>query len=591
MKKTRIAALFLALALCLGLLPVAAMAEEEAAGYRVIFYEDLSGGQDYANLTVNAEGRLDNFPAPPTRTGYTFAGWVETQDGPIITEDHVFTGDAELFAVWESQAPSGGYVLKLDPNGGTCSVERVKLDASGTAPTLKEELPVPTREGYTFAGWFVGGTEVKTGSAFGGTETAVAKWTKEGAQDPVRVDFIPNGGVIESIRGIPAGDILAGSELATKNHIFVDRNSGIGMMETDGSGHLDSLPVIKREDCAFEGWYVVGSGALNNAYAGKEVDIPSGAKRADLTTVFQADALLAAKWTKKAANPDGPFTVKFDLNCKNPKQDEIPKEQTIVKGSAVSMPDGGKLTPPATNLEFYAWCLLSDNGRLYPWTASTAVMEDMTLYAGWVKKGTVVKTGEALPDASKPAETTKPAETAKPAAPAFTDVPATSPFAPAIAWAVEQKITNGKTPTAFGPGDPCTRAQIVTFLWRAAGSPEPKTMEAEYADAVNTSAYYYKAIQWAAEMGMEESGTFKPGDPCTRGQAMYFIWRANDPGTSAGSVPSFTDLPKDSLYYDAVLWAVGQGVTKGTGDGTTFSPDSPCTRGQIVTFLYRAYVK
>ena len=116
-------------------------------------------------------------------------------------------------------------------------------------------------------------------------------------------------------------------------------------------------------------------------------------------------------------------------------------------------------------------------------------------------------------------------------------------------------------------------------------------MEAEYADVVNASAYYYKAIQWAAEMGMEESGTFAPDKTCTRGQAMYFIWKANDSGTSAGSVPSFKDLPKDSLYYDAVLWAVGQGVTKGTGDGTTFSPDNPCTRGQIVTFLNRAYVK
>ena len=103
----------------------------------------------------------------------------------------------------------------------------------------------------------------------------------------------------------------------------------------------------------------------------------------------------------------------------------------------------------------------------------------------------------------------------------------------------------------------------------------------------DAAAYYYKAIQWAAEMEMEESGTFKPNDPCTRGQAMYFIWRAGG-SAGAGAAPAFTDLPEDSLYYDAVLWAVGQDITKGTGDGTTFSPDAPCTRGQIVTFLYRA---
>ncbi len=628
--------LLLALVLCLGLLPMAAMASEtskgdlehvevitdttgvnagggglehvevitdvtgsrtdgepgnQAARYRVVFYVDLSGGQGYANLAVNAQGKLDSFPTPPTRDGYVFVKWVETQGGPAITKDHVFTGDTKLFGEWEAQAPSGEYVLKLDPNGGTCSKEGVKLSMDGhTAPTLEEALPTPTREGYTFEGWFVGDREVKAGFASGGNETAVAKWSKAGAQDPARVDFIPNGGTITSIRGIPAKDIVAGSEQATKNNIFVDRNSGIGMMMTGADGRLDDFPEIEREGYVLDGWYLVGKSAQSNAYAGKEVDIPSSAKKADLSTVFTSDALLAAKWTEKSSSKDGPFTVKFDLNYKDPKQDEIPKEKTVTKGDVCGLPDGSKLTPPASNYEFYAWCVEGKDGKLYPWKETNPVTADMTLYAGWVKKGTVVKNGQAID--AKPVETQKPAETAKPetpAAPAFTDVAATSPFAPAISWAVEKGITNGKTATTFGPGDPCTRAQIVTFLWRAAGSPEPKTLEGEYADVTNKDAYFYKAVQWAAEMGMEESGTFKPSDPCTRGQAMYFIWKARAGASSAGSAPHFTDLNKDSLYYDAVLWAVGQGVTNGTGDGTTFSPDNPCTRGQIVTFLYRAY--
>ncbi len=343
--------------------------------------------------------------------------------------------------------------------------------------------------------------------------------------------------------------------------------------------------------------------AVKPVYPGHTFDgwfTQDGKPISDVT--FTEKTSVVAKWTKEGSgseeNKDGPFTVKFDLNCKNPKEDEIPKEKTVVKGDIVGLPDGSKLTAPASNYEFYAWCIEGKDGKLYPWKESNPVTEDMTLYAGWVKKGTVVKDGQAIEskpaETQKPAEPEKPAETQKPAgtpASKFADVAASSPFAPAISWAVEKGITNGKTATTFGPGDPCTRAQIVTFLWRAAGSPEPKTLEAEYADVTNTSAYYYKALQWAAEMGMEESGTFAPDKTCTRGQAMYFIWKANDSGTSAGSVPSFTDLPKESAYYDAVLWAVGQGVTNGTGDGTTFSPDNPCTRGQIVTFLYRAYEK
>lgn len=185
----------------------------------------------------------------------------------------------------------------------------------------------------------------------------------------------------------------------------------------------------------------------------------------------------------------------------------------------------------------------------------------------------------------------------KPAANPFADVEKDSPFYQAILWAVEQRITSGKTETAFAPSDPCTRAQVVTFLWRAAGSPEPRSMEPEYADTADTGTYYYKAVQWAAEMDMEFSGTFAPDKPCSRGSAVYFIWKANgSPKAEAGA--SFADLPETSKdggqYYwhdflDAVDWAVEQGITAGTGDGSTFSSNTPCTRGQIVTFLYRNF--
>ena len=166
----------------------------------------------------------------------------------------------------------------------------------------------------------------------------------------------------------------------------------------------------------------------------------------------------------------------------------------------------------------------------------------------------------------------------------FTDVTSASPYYEGILWAVDQDITNGTTATTFSPSNPCTRAQIVTFLWRAAGSPEPTLTEQQYTDVTNTNAYYYKALLWAAEQGMETGDTFRPDDPCTRMEAVYFMWCAAGSPETEADLP-FTDVAAES--DDCVAWAVEKGVTNGT-TATTFSPDNSCTRGQIATFLYRA---
>ena len=169
---------------------------------------------------------------------------------------------------------------------------------------------------------------------------------------------------------------------------------------------------------------------------------------------------------------------------------------------------------------------------------------------------------------------------------AFTDVAATSPYYAGIEWAVDEGITNGTTATTFSPYQNCTRAQIITYLWRAAGSPEPASTEPAYTDVTDTSLYFFKAVQWASEQGLVEGETFDPYAGCTRAMAVYFMWVAADSPEAAAS--SFTDVAADADYAAAVNWAVAQGVTLGTGDGSTFSPDTVCQRGQIVTFLYRA---
>ena len=169
----------------------------------------------------------------------------------------------------------------------------------------------------------------------------------------------------------------------------------------------------------------------------------------------------------------------------------------------------------------------------------------------------------------------------------FYDVPNGAYFYEAVKWAVDKGIPNGLSDTMFGPYESCTRAQIVTFLWRAAGSPEPKTASS-FTD-VPANAYYAKAVAWAVENGITNGmteTTFAPNATCTRGQSVTFLYRALK-GTASGSA-NFTDVKSDAFYADAINWAVANNVTNGTSN-TTFSPNADCTRAEIVTFLYRAY--
>ena len=169
----------------------------------------------------------------------------------------------------------------------------------------------------------------------------------------------------------------------------------------------------------------------------------------------------------------------------------------------------------------------------------------------------------------------------------FDDVSADAYYNQAVRWAQEKGITDGISSDLFGPEQPCTRSQIVTFLWRAAGSPEPKSTAAGMTDVVPGS-YYAKAVAWAVENGITTGtaeGTFSPDATCTRAQAVTFLARAQN--AKATGKTAFSDVPADSYFADAVAWAQANGVTTGTSE-TTFSPDNDCTRAQIVTFLYRA---
>ena len=171
----------------------------------------------------------------------------------------------------------------------------------------------------------------------------------------------------------------------------------------------------------------------------------------------------------------------------------------------------------------------------------------------------------------------------------FQDVPDDAYYFEAVNWAVANNVTNGTSETTFSPNVGCTRAQVVTFLWRAAGQPEPTERTNPFTD-VKEGAYYYKAVLWAVEKGITNGTsetTFDPDETCTRGQIVTFLWRREGKPAPTGANNPFADVKPSAYFGSAVLWAVEKGITNGTSE-TTFEPNEDCTRAQVVTFLWRA---
>ena len=167
----------------------------------------------------------------------------------------------------------------------------------------------------------------------------------------------------------------------------------------------------------------------------------------------------------------------------------------------------------------------------------------------------------------------------------FTDVSANAYYADAVAWAVQEGITSGTSATTFSPDQTCTTAQILTFLWRSQNQPKP-TIQNPYSD-VKSSDYYYKAALWAHEKGLVNGTKFNGSTSCTRSATVTYLWKLA--GSPSAPAANFTDVPSNASYAKAVAWAVSEGITSGTS-ATTFGPSTTCTRGQIVTFLYRDLV-
>ena len=314
---------------------------------------------------------------------------------------------------------------------------------------------------------------------------------------------------------------------------------------------LPELPIATRSGrYSFDGWYTEKNGGTKITTA----------------TLFDKDTTVYAHWTYTGSTGGGVTT--YPITVKSAKNGDVTaSHKSAAKGTTITLtvdPDKSYVLDTLTVLDGKdkEIKLTEKNGK-YTFTMPAS-------------KVTVAAMFKAEQSTGKNP---------------FTDVPAGSYYEDAVIWAVDKGITTGTSATTFNPNGICTRAQAVTFLWRAAGSPAAKSAVMPFTD-VKAGSYYYDAVLWAVEQGITKGTsdtTFSPDATCSRAQIVAFLWRS-EKSPAAGTANPFADVKSTAYYADAVLWAVKEDITKGT-TSTTFSPNADCTRAQIVTFLYRAFNK
>ena len=317
---------------------------------------------------------------------------------------------------------------------------------------------------------------------------------------------------------------------------------------------LPELPTATHSGSySFDGWYTEKNGGTKITTA----------------TLFDKDTTVYAHWTYTGSTGGGGGVTTYPITVKSAKNGDVTaSHKSAAKGTTIT--------------------LTVDPDKGY-------VLDTLTVLDGKDKECKLTDKGDGKFTFTMPASKVTVAATFKAAAPTgknpFIDVPAGSYYEDAVVWAVGKGITGGTSATTFDPSGNCTRAQAVTFLWRAAGSPAPKTKVMPFTD-VPAGSYYHDAVLWAVENGITKGTSdtmFSPDATCTRAQIVTFLWRSQK-SPAAGMANPFADVAADTYYIDAVLWAVKHNITVGT-TFSIFSPDEECTRAQIVTFLYRAHNK
>ena len=453
------------------------------------------------NVTEYTYGVGATLPTDVTRTGYTFKGWYDNENltgSPVTAISNTETGNKEYWAKWEINQ----YTITFDTAGGS-AVASITQDY-GTAIAAPAD---PTREGYTFIGW----DKAIPSTMPAENLTITAQWTVN--QYTIAYD-------------------LAGGTAEGNPDTYTIETGAFTLKNPTKSGYT------------FTGWSGTGLDGENNM----TVTIPTGST---------GNRTYTAHWRYNGSGHSySYYTIKATAGTGG----------SISPSGNVSVREGRDQTFTITPDKGYAVANVKIDGKSIGAVKSYTfenVSRTHTIEVIFMKANGNPQTG------------------------VFVDVATGSYYEDAVDWAVENGITKGTDDTHFSPDGICTRAQAVTFLWRTAGSPKPETRAMPFTD-VPVGSYYYDAVLWAVENGITKGTsdtTFSPNMTCSRAQIVTFLWRS-EKSPAAGTANPFADVKSTAYYADAVLWAVKENITKGTTN-TTFSPNADCTRAQIVTFLWR----
>ena len=473
-----------------------------------------------------------------------------------------------------------------------CDV-KVKHDygVDGVEDGIGQATMVEMESGYYVSPWKYDVKSVSITCEWKGQEQKLK--TEEIKVEPgveeLKLYFYAEGG---KLKAAPNGQPEEADKVA-KIKFFPATNTMYVIAKTEG---VKMSVKYKYKDAKQEAAKDVEAYPLNEEHAAASFKLIQDFKAVDnkteLVSLIEAvdGVYFASRWDYKIAEKDGGPNI--DCKCiygssyKKAKGEEM-KYDVNGFGSMVfflqdgkldvddTMPEGAtKVADVVMNVDGAIWFTPVDAAQVsaeleFNYAADSKI-EDAKNVDAW-KIGDLSKRG-AAPE--QPAEK-----------PAFADVPKGLYCYDAVQWAVEKEITAGTAADAstFSPGRTCTRAEILTYLWRAQGKPEAK-IENPFTDAAE-SDYFYQAALWASENGLAAGAEFHGAAPCTRSQTMVYLWELA--GKPEAAAASFTDVAADAPYAQAVAWAVEQGITAGTA-ADAFSPDRTCTRGEIVTFLSRA---
>ena len=443
------------------------------------------------------------------------------------------------------------YATKDDKTSATITATFTKRDASATPVTSvildKSELDLKTNQNENLVATVTPANASDATVVWTSNDPSVATIDARGNVTTVGIGKARITATTKDGGYIAFCDVIV-TEREPVQITFSDESGTVSPANTNAYGKLSTLPTPTRSGYSFDGWYTEAEGGT----------------AVTTDTVFDKATTIYAHWTRNSSS--GSHTTYYPVNT------PAKSEGGSVVVSQKSASRGTTVTVTATAASGYQVAQVSAVDK----DGKTVSLTD---------KGDGVYT--FVMPASKVDVTARFAQVQKPEEKdPYGDVSKDSYYYDAVKWAAETGVTTGVGDGLFAPEWVCTRGQIVTFLWRASGSPAPKATELPFTD-VAADAYYAQAVLWAVENGITNGTsetTFSPDQTCTRAHAVAFLYRMSGSPAAAGS--TFSDVAADAYYSTAVAWAVEKDITNGTS-GTTFSPDDTCTRGQIVTFLYR----